>query len=56
MTIFSSLATAVVAKRRVCEISEVGRNPERKKLAPILISSEKAGFLHTDKFYDHCYF
>jgi hypothetical protein len=53
--IFSSLS-AVIAMRRVYESSAVGKNPERKRVAVILISSEKAGFLHTDIFDDHCYF
>jgi hypothetical protein len=39
--IFSNLATAVVAKRRVCEISKVEKNPESRRLSAILISSEK---------------
>jgi hypothetical protein len=51
-TIFSNLA----AKRRVFEISGAGKNPERKSSGPISISSKEAGFLHTDKFVDHCYF
>jgi hypothetical protein len=50
--IFSNLA----AKRRVFEISGAGKNPERKSSRVILISSREAGFLHTDKFVDHCYF
>jgi hypothetical protein len=53
--IFSSLSAAI-AMRRVYESSEVGKNPERKRVAVILISSEKVGFLHIYIFDDHCYF